>query len=318
MTSINLSRVDLNLLVTYAVLIEELNVTRAADRLYLTQSALSRSLARLRDLFDDPLFTRHARGLTPTPKTLEIAAQLPSVLDNINALLNARGFDPSTDSSHIGIAMPEQYGQNFFAAIICRLQKEAPNITFSCHPYNADMEPGLASGQIDFAIERHQGENQHVTSEHIGYNNITLIVRKDHPLTKLSKAPSVKQLLEYPFVMGMGPKETIGDLPIMQKLTEVQAKPNILFSTDKLILAFNIIEATDAVLTGPEVVVNSPLIGKSLQAVELPKPLRISSFPVYLLQHQRTVKSPLHTWLKPILIETMTECWQLSEERQTA
>ncbi|HSF82215.1 MAG TPA: LysR family transcriptional regulator, partial [Anaerolineales bacterium] len=66
-----LARIDLNLLVALQVLIEEQSVTRAAERLYITQPAMSKTLQRLRELFDDPLFIRSGRGLIPTPRTAE-------------------------------------------------------------------------------------------------------------------------------------------------------------------------------------------------------------------------------------------------------
>ncbi|GAL17722.1 transcriptional regulator LysR family [Vibrio maritimus] len=90
-----LSRIDLNLLVSLSVLIKERNVSRAAEKLYLSQPAMSRTLARLRDLFDDPLFYRESNGLQPTAKTLELEASLDSILLSIDTLLNGLVSHPS-------------------------------------------------------------------------------------------------------------------------------------------------------------------------------------------------------------------------------
>ena len=75
-----LSRIDLNLLVALQILLEEQSVTKAADRLFITQPAMSKTLQRLRELFDDPLFIRSGRGLVPTPRAVELEKQLPVVL----------------------------------------------------------------------------------------------------------------------------------------------------------------------------------------------------------------------------------------------
>ena len=81
-----LSRVDLNLLVALQVLIEEQSVTRAAERLFITQPAMSKTLQRLRELFDDPLFIRSGRGLVPTPRAVELEKKLPLVLSSMTLL----------------------------------------------------------------------------------------------------------------------------------------------------------------------------------------------------------------------------------------
>lgn len=71
-----LARIDLNLLVALQVLLEERNVSKAAERLFITQSAMSKTLGRLRELFDDPLFTRSSHGMVPTPRALDIQKKL--------------------------------------------------------------------------------------------------------------------------------------------------------------------------------------------------------------------------------------------------
>ncbi|MDB2534312.1 LysR family transcriptional regulator, partial [Porticoccaceae bacterium] len=78
-----LSRLDLNLLVSLQALLEEKSVTRAAERLFITQPAMSRVLQRLRHQLDDPLFTRTGNELVPTPKARELQARLPRLLDGI-------------------------------------------------------------------------------------------------------------------------------------------------------------------------------------------------------------------------------------------
>src|SRR5690554_2655821 len=102
-----LSRIDLNLLVALQLLIEERNVTRAAERLFITQPAMSKTLQRLRDLFDDELFVRSGRELVPTPRTIELQEQLPEMLQDLEGLVKPREFDPHTDSGVIYLATPE-------------------------------------------------------------------------------------------------------------------------------------------------------------------------------------------------------------------
>ncbi|MDO7653959.1 MAG: LysR family transcriptional regulator, partial [Porticoccus sp.] len=102
-----LSRIDLNLLVALQVLIEEQSVTRAAERLFITQPAMSKTLQRLRELFGDPLFVRSGRGLVPSPRAVELEKQLPLVLSSVTDLVVQSEFDPLTYEGEIGFMAAE-------------------------------------------------------------------------------------------------------------------------------------------------------------------------------------------------------------------
>ena len=100
-----LSRIDLNLLVSLQVLMQEKNVTRAAERLFITQPAMSKTLTRLRNLLDDELFVRSSHGLTPTPKTLELEQPVNKILAELTELMvTNQEFDPANSSATISIA----------------------------------------------------------------------------------------------------------------------------------------------------------------------------------------------------------------------
>ena len=113
-----LHRVDLNLLVALQALIEEQNVTRAAERLFITQPAMSKTLQRLRDLFDDPLFTRSSHGLIPTPKTEELRAPLADVLDRLNMIVTPADFIPESVAGESGYADDLAIGAHVVGGII--------------------------------------------------------------------------------------------------------------------------------------------------------------------------------------------------------
>lgn len=94
-----LSKIDLNLLIALEVLLEERSVTRAAQRLFITQPAMSKTLQRLRDLFNDPLFTRTAHGLVPTPKAADLQQPLVAILEQLETtILNGNSIPPRPPS----------------------------------------------------------------------------------------------------------------------------------------------------------------------------------------------------------------------------
>src|ERR1700678_3860045 len=99
MRTTQLRQADLNLLVVFAVLAEELNVSRAAERLLLSQPAVSRALQRLRDMFHDDLLIRSSSGYEPTPKGQRLLHELEASLPRLDRLLSGGDFDPTTEET---------------------------------------------------------------------------------------------------------------------------------------------------------------------------------------------------------------------------
>jgi DNA-binding transcriptional LysR family regulator len=105
MTATSLSNIDLNLLISLQVLLEERNVSRAAESLHITQPAMSKTLSRLRELFDDPLFTRSSHGMQPTPRAMELEGDLNAILGGISKLVSSPQFDPASATGEINLAL---------------------------------------------------------------------------------------------------------------------------------------------------------------------------------------------------------------------
>src|SRR5262245_1466644 len=126
MHQIDLSRIDLNLLVTLDVLMQEGSVTSAAKRLGRTQSAVSHALARLRDQLGDPLLVKSGGRMAPSPYALKIADELKPILRSIQRIIvGPEPFDPKKSKRVFRIAAPDM-SQAVMAGIIGRVQSEAP------------------------------------------------------------------------------------------------------------------------------------------------------------------------------------------------
>ena len=120
---------DLNLLVAFEVLLEERNVTRAARRLHVTQSAMSASLRRLREAFGDPILAQHGKAMMPTPYALALAPEIAAALAALRRLTRPNlGFDPATASRVFRIAASDYITTVLLAPLLARLEREAPRI----------------------------------------------------------------------------------------------------------------------------------------------------------------------------------------------
>jgi LysR family transcriptional regulator, mexEF-oprN operon transcriptional activator len=154
MNGIDPSRFDLNLLNTLTALIEESNVTRAAERLKLSQPTVSEALARLRAHFDDELLVRDGRALTPTPFALELITSLKPHLEGLlGAARSAAPFDPSTSSHVFKIGCTDAVAFAVMADLTQTLRREAPGCAMVVRTGDYRVLPGLlANGEIETAL----------------------------------------------------------------------------------------------------------------------------------------------------------------------
>ncbi|WP_236177604.1 MULTISPECIES: LysR substrate-binding domain-containing protein [Pseudomonas] len=150
----DLRRVDMNLLVIFETLMFEKNLTRAGEKLFLGQPAVSASLAKLRDLFDDPLLVRNGRVLEPTQRALAILKELQPAMDTISgAVSRAKDFDPLTsrDVFRIGLSDDAEFG--LLPPLLKQLREEAPDVVVVIRRVNFLLMPSmLASGEISVGV----------------------------------------------------------------------------------------------------------------------------------------------------------------------
>lgn len=150
----DLRRVDLNLLIVFETLMHERSVTRAAEKLFLGQPAISAALSRLRGLFDDPLFVRTGRSMEPSARAVEIFALLSPALDSIStAVSRAAEFDPATSTAVFRIGLSDDVEFALLPPLLKRLRAEAPGIVLVIRRVNYILMPGLlASGEISIGV----------------------------------------------------------------------------------------------------------------------------------------------------------------------
>jgi LysR family transcriptional regulator, nod-box dependent transcriptional activator len=144
---------DLNLLVAFEALIEERNVTRAARRLHVTQSAMSASLKRLRDSFGDPILAQHGKAMVPTPYALALAPEVSASLAALRRLTRpSRAFDPGTASRVFRIAASDYITTVLLAPLVAAIEREAPYIRLEIVLPDESTPERLAKGEFDLVL----------------------------------------------------------------------------------------------------------------------------------------------------------------------
>ncbi|WP_165799522.1 LysR family transcriptional regulator [Sphingomonas oleivorans] len=153
MQPVNLRSVDLNLLVVLQVLLEERHVTQTANRLHMTQPAVSHALNRLRELFADPLLVRSGSRMLPTSRALGLIREIDEILAGVSALLSSTPFDPATVSAAVRLCATDGAIAAILARPIAAIAARAPNIQFSLSS-NVERAYGhLEEGRIDLAFD---------------------------------------------------------------------------------------------------------------------------------------------------------------------
>ncbi len=182
MNEIDLRRFDLNLLVVLDVLMAERSVTRAAERLGRTQSAVSHSLSRLREQLGDPLLIKGGTRMHPTAFALEFMEQARPILRSIRRVLSPRHvFDPTTSRRIFRLAAPD-FAVTLFTRLLARLRDEAPGVSVEWTGLRDPMLLEVAEGQIDIAIAPAQLRlPEGVTSQGIGALKWRCFARRGHP-----------------------------------------------------------------------------------------------------------------------------------------
>lgn len=304
MLSRALIRADLNLLVALQALLEERNVTRAAERLYITQPALSKTLQKLRDLFEDELFTRVPHGLVPTPKALEIAERLPDVLRQLNSIVGGAEFVPADYSGEFRLAMPESLSAWIMPKLLARLAKEAPKVTLYVEDPGQHFVDELASGRVDFAFHIAREYPGSIYVETLGSLEVSCLVRRGHPLAQ-SERISVDEFLSFPHLrlyLARLTKEDVG--LIDERLSGLGLHRQIMMETTHLATCLSALQSTDSMLVSSRGVVD---YSQSGALVALPLPAELVNAPIEfgLVYHRRVKGHEPHRWLKSLMTDLL-------------
>jgi DNA-binding transcriptional LysR family regulator len=315
-----LSRIDLNLLVTYLVLMEEGSVTSAAHRLNLTQPAMSRTLQRLREQFGDPLFTRTPRGITPTPFAKNIEFSIRKLLSDAEDIFFAPKFDPQTSTECINISAPEVSADNIILELLVELRKLAPQVMLnvqnplsSAHPHS-DYKEMLQTGAIDFCLDYKKIEDLNFHNTLLKHVRPCLWVNNKHPLVKKRKI-SIEDIYQYPIsVLHLPKTENYFFEIISRELKKLKLNQNIALKTDSLFLSIEFISRSNAVM-----ITASDLSYYNITNKLYLKPIKLDDVPLfsemkpslYLIEHERTKSSLMHKWIREKIVEAHTRCSQI-------
>lgn len=296
-------RYDLNLLPIFVALMEERSVTRAAERMGMTQPALSNALLRLRQMLQDQLFVRERYGIQPTPIALELSPLIAEALAQLDdAVLGQQAFDPAHAERLFTIA-PNGYVEFVIVpAVLARLEKVAPGIKLRLTPFGNDLaETGVVSGTTALVLGRIVDPPDNLVVQHLMDEGLACAVRADHPA--IGDAMTREQFETMKHVNIVPPGRMRAGL--FQALAQQQLKRDVAISVTNFFAAAEMVAVTDYCATLPSLICRQLMHDPRLKV--LPAPVDLGSFPVEMAWHVRYRHDPAHRWLRALIGEVITD-----------
>ncbi len=209
--SVNLRRIDLNLLPVFEAVYEERSLSRAAVRLAMTQSAVSHALTRLRALYKDELFVRQPHGVMPTTTALVIYGKLRAALPEIReSLTESHGFDAATSTRRFVLAIPHPLGYLMLLHLRKRLARTAPKIVVSLTTRSPSvaMERRLSDDRVDMTIDWFLPRGEQFMEKRLFSDGLTVVARAGHRILRDPKPRQALRTSEFVRMRTTVPKET--------------------------------------------------------------------------------------------------------------
>jgi DNA-binding transcriptional LysR family regulator len=292
----DIKNADLNLLRAFDALITERNVSRAAHKLHLSQPATSALLARLRDVFKDPLLVRSGRGMAPTERALSLAEPVRRVLEDIKEILQPpQAFEPKTSTRTFTVAGTEYVALAVLPKLTRLLRKEAPQVRIALvAPNHETMTQQMEAGTLDLAVLNQALIPPQLRSSRFLTDEFCVIARKNHP--KIGKRLSLDAFCSLPHVM-VSPRTGSFSAQTDEALKKLRLQRFVQLSVPYFTLAAEAAAHSDMIVVYPKRL--AALGDKRLQV--FPAPLALPSFSLKTCWHERAQQDAAHQWLRSML-----------------
>jgi len=295
----NLRRLDINLLLTLDVLLAEHNVTRAAQRLNLSQPSVSVHLAKLRDIFGDPLLLPGPRGMRPTARADELREPLREALEALErAVAPASAFDPAQATHSWKIAATDYGESTVVLPALSGLREQAPGTRLAVidlHPQQLLKE--AEQGVFDLALHISEDAPPELHRRPLFQERYVLAGRIGHP--HLQTAPTREQFCALEHVLVS--REGGGFFGVTDRaLADVGLRRNVVLSVPHFLMAMSVLASTDLVAMLPSRLVRG---NPALQVVDAP--LEVPGYEMAMFWGERSHRDPAHKWLREHLLASV-------------
>lgn len=305
--TLNFRTLDLNLLRVFDVVMAERNLTRAAERLSLTQPAVSNALKRLRESVGEDLLTRETFGVKPTPRAEALWPDVRAALGHLRAAFSPEAFDPRADVATFRIAMSDATAALFMPPLVARIEQDEALATLRIIPLTTrDPSEMLERGDVDLAIGyfpetvealTSQGQESSLRRAHLHDSDYVCVMREGHPLASGPLDLDAYCAADHLLVNFAGRPYGRAD----QALAALNRKRRVVLTVNQYFTAGRVVAHSNLLTVLPEFFVGAT--GYHEQVVTRPLPFDLPGLHVAMLWHQRNDRVSSHQWLRARLLE---------------
>lgn len=292
---------DLSLLRVFLVLMDELSVSRAAERCDMSQPTMSRALARLRTLFHDPLLTRTGGHMVPTARALGLAAQVRGVIEGFeNLTRRPDAFDPATSDRTFVLTAPELGERMLMPGLLRRLRSEAPQARLEVRAPDPDRAYALLeSGEVDLRIAWLPRPPPSLRSMPLFQDELVCIAAADHP--SVQGGLTLEQFLSLPHARTLGITHITTSRAIDEAVERIGRKLERAFLVQNFLTVPSALAGTDVLATLPRS--QALTFARQYPLQVLAPPLRLPRIRYAAYWHERSQADVGHRWFRRMLGE---------------
>lgn len=295
----NLSSVDLNLLVVFEALYQTRNVTVAGQRLNRAQPSVSNALARLRTLFDDPLFVRSGGSMMPTARAHQLMLQIQPVLEQIHQTLTPpTRFDPATASQRrFRLAAGDYVDITLLPSIISRLRRDAPGMDIRVSRLDRrTLAQQLERGEIDVALGGHLEVSDGMLVQPLFNESFTCIASRHHPQVA-AESWGLQQYISLPHALYAPSDDGSARGIIDRRLTEMGLERRVAATFSHIIALPAVVADSDLIATLATSVAQQFADPAKIRFLPLPTELAVTEFSIDLVAGRQARRDPALAWL---------------------
>jgi DNA-binding transcriptional LysR family regulator len=300
----NLHMVDLNLLVAFDALVAERSVSRAAEKLGVTQPAVSHALKRLRYLFKDDLLTRGPNGMQPTGRALSLHPGVQSVLADIRSIVSTGNvFDPATTSRAFRLSMSDAMSVEALPFIVRRIRRDAPSIDLvvsTSGPQESCRR--IADDEIDLAIGVFPHVPKELRSREL-YRDILICVADKRNKRLKNGRMELQAYLDSPHVTVARNRDT--GIQVDEILDSMGIQRRIVVAVPHYLSIPSLIRGTDLVAHTRRRLLSVFRMSADLVVFPVPLPMKVPELEFIQIWHKRYEGDPGHRWLRDLVLDAV-------------
>lgn len=294
--SMNLRKLDLNLLLVFDAVYGERSITQAAAKLALSQPAVSNALNRLRNQLDDPLFERQGKGIRPTDKANALAPQIRQAMQVMELAMTQRPeFDPAVSKRQFTILTPDAVEMRLVLPLLAMIERETPNVTYLIKPLiGSKPVEQLAGGEIDLAILPSPPDDPSIRAGFLFHDEVVLVASRNHPVYGARETFTEEDFVTARFVT-MG--EDLRNHVHLERESKASGKRrNIVCETKSIWSLLHTAAGGNLVAATPKSVAD--VLAGPLNLRTFKVPLRVPAQAWHMVWHAENDDDPAHRWLR--------------------